>query len=94
MSKFVWDGQEWELVENPTFGELEHVERLLKRRFDEWSTIDNKRVLVWLTIRRADHTRLPWAAMTEMSPVDFDVQEEPTSADDEGENGTDPPGAG
>lgn len=88
MSKFRWDGEEWELIGNPTFGELEHAERLIKKKFDDWQTIDRSRVMSWLSIRRVDHTRLPWAALTEMSPNDFVDIEEPKPAGAEDEDGT------
>lgn len=60
-----------------TFGEVEHAERLLKKPVDDWSHAEQTRVCLWLSIRRVDHTVLPWDAMRDIPMDAFEIVWEP-----------------
>lgn len=78
MEKFRWNGQEYPKLTRPTFGEIAYVERLLKLKYDDWSSFDTARAETYLAIRRIDHTAWPWAATEDASPEDFEaVPDEP-----------------
>lgn len=81
-----WAGQEFPLVSldsggvgssirsaAATFGEISHAERLLKKPSEQWSNNDQMRVACWLSVRRVDHTLLPWDQLENASRDDFVV---------------------
>jgi hypothetical protein len=72
----------FELVERPTFGEIEYVERMSKKPSDEWSSLLQARAVYFMSVRRADPTLLTWDQMSETSPMDFAEIPEPEEVDD------------
>lgn len=81
-----WSGNDYPLVSldaggagsairstSATFGEISHAERLLKKPVDSWSSNDQMRVACWLSVRRVDHTLLPWDALEHAARDDFAV---------------------
>lgn len=74
-------GQEFEVVEKPSFNEIEYVERLTKVKSDDWSGNLTTRALLWLSIRRVDHTLVSWEGMGELSANDFEDIEGDEAAD-------------
>ena len=75
--KFRFRGVEYPVISRPTFGEIAHCERLLKKGYDDWSSWDAGRAEAWLAIRRVDHAALPWEDTEDISPEDFEAVEEP-----------------
>ncbi len=60
-----------------TFGEVAHAERLLHKPIDEWSNAEQTRVVLWLSVRRVDHTVLPWDAMSNLPMDAFEIVWQP-----------------
>ena len=92
--RFRWREHEYDMIDldHATFGEIEHVEKLLKRKADDWSAIDAVRASYWLSVRRVDHTLLSWLAMTEEAPADFeDITEKGEDEEGDAEEDVDPP---
>jgi hypothetical protein len=85
-NKIRWCDQEFPLVSldsggtgstirsvSATFGEISYAERLLKKPIDAWSSNDQMRVAIWLSIRRVDHTLMPWDTLEHAGRDDFTV---------------------
>jgi hypothetical protein len=90
--RFNFKGQKFETAEDMndwTFGEIEHCEKLLKKKVDDWSAADQTRAAIFVALRRSDHTLLRWDDMTAMSPNDFHPE-----PDADGEAGQVPPEGG
>jgi hypothetical protein len=87
VAKFRFRDVEYPVLKRPTFGEIAHVERLLKCKYDDWSSFDIGRATAWLAIRRVDHTALPWEATDDLTPEDFEAVKEPEPTEDDPSGG-------
>jgi len=89
----IYEGNRYPLVERPTFGELEWVERQAKTDFGAMSGMAKNRGYVLLALRRAG-IMLTWADTADLSPAD--IVSDPEDAADDGGPVEDPtqPGSG
>jgi len=71
MASFIFEGKRYPLVERPTFGELEWVERQAKANFSDMSGMAKNRGYVLVTLRRAG-LMLTWADAADLSPADIE----------------------
>lgn len=78
--KFIWNDREFTRVDKPTFGEIEHVEKLTGVEMAEWSRTLNTRAGIFWAVRRVDPELLSWDAMDDISPDDVDIIDEPSDA--------------
>lgn len=81
-SHFTHDGNRYEIVERPTFGEIAWIEKASGMGFEEMGGMTKMAALVVLSMRRSQ-VPMTWAQVQELSPADFQT-------DDEAEGEADP----
>jgi hypothetical protein len=80
-SHFTHDGNRYEIVERPTFGECEWVERQSGQGFEEMGGMTKMAALVLLSVRRKG-VPMTWAQVRELSPADLVVENDAPAEDE------------
>lgn len=84
MPSFKYQDQSYPLVDKPTFGECEWVEKQAGQGFDAMGSMTKTAALVLLSLRRSQ-VLLTWADVRELSPADLVVEDgepaDPTRAE-------------
>jgi len=75
MAKITYGGQKYLLVERPTFGELEWVEKQAGQGFDVMGGMTKMAGITLISLRRAG-VMLSWADIRNLSPADLITDEE------------------
>ena len=77
MASISYDGKRFPLVDRPTFGELEWVEKQAKTGFEAMSGMTKNRGYMLLSLRRAG-VLLSWAETADLSPADIVADDDET----------------
>lgn len=80
MATFTYNGKPYEIVQRPTFGEIEWVEKQAKQGFDEMGGLTKMAALVLLSVRRAG-VPMTWQEVRELSPADIQVERDEAELD-------------
>lgn len=80
MARFEYDGRVFERLDDPTFGEVEWVEKQAKCDWTDMTSAQKSRAVFLLSLR-AGGVMLTWADMADMKPSAFTwVAPDPTTA--------------
>lgn len=82
--RFRFRDVEYEAPERFSFAELDHAERKSGLKIDDWSSVTEMRVGIYLALRRADlaagrpvSSTMSWEQLGELAPDDFDIFDDP-----------------
>ncbi len=70
MAKFAYDGREFEAVDDPTFEQVEWVEKQARTNWPDLTASQRTRAVFLLSLREAG-VMLTWADMAQHKPSDF-----------------------
>jgi hypothetical protein len=79
MASFTHDGNRYEILERPTFGEIAWIEKQSGMGFEEMGGMTKMAALVVLSMRRSQ-VPMTWAQVQELSPADFQTADEDEDA--------------